>query len=106
MALVKCPECAASVSSAAAACPKCGHPIAGQSAPLGNKVQTVELTGKKYKAHILLSGLGMSAGAALFFAGILPDSPNQDLALAGGCVFGAAFVWWVINAITAWWHHG
>lgn len=30
MALIKCPECAAEVSSAAAACPKCGHPILRQ----------------------------------------------------------------------------
>jgi hypothetical protein len=27
MALIKCPECSNEVSSAAAACPKCGHPI-------------------------------------------------------------------------------
>lgn len=27
MPLVQCPECGGSVSSAAAACPKCGHPM-------------------------------------------------------------------------------
>lgn len=31
MALIKCPECGATVSSAAVACPKCGYPIAGQA---------------------------------------------------------------------------
>jgi TM2 domain-containing membrane protein YozV len=29
MALIKCPECSSEVSSAASACPKCGHPILG-----------------------------------------------------------------------------
>lgn len=29
MALIACPECRSQVSSAAPACPSCGHPIAG-----------------------------------------------------------------------------
>lgn len=29
MALIPCPACAAQVSEAAVACPRCGHPIAG-----------------------------------------------------------------------------
>jgi hypothetical protein len=33
MALIKCPECGAEVSSAAAACPKCGHPL--RASPTG-----------------------------------------------------------------------
>lgn len=27
MALIKCPECGASVSKDASSCPKCGHPL-------------------------------------------------------------------------------
>jgi TM2 domain-containing membrane protein YozV len=32
MALIPCPECTTEVSSAAASCPKCGHPIVQRSA--------------------------------------------------------------------------
>lgn len=32
MALIPCPACAAQVSEAAVACPRCGHPIAGHPA--------------------------------------------------------------------------
>ena len=33
MALIKCPECGTDVSDAAAACPKCGHPL--KATPVG-----------------------------------------------------------------------
>jgi len=43
MALVKCPECGKDVSSKAAACPHCGHPINGSAPP------QAPINGKKAK---------------------------------------------------------
>ena len=46
MALIDCPDCQRSVSDRAAACPHCGHPIAG-SADYGPSGDLAALTGKK-----------------------------------------------------------
>ena len=53
MPLVSCPDCNTQVSDKAPACPKCGHPFAAQ---------TVQATGKKWKALQLVGGLVLGVG--------------------------------------------
>ncbi len=45
MALMRCPECDRSVSTAAAACPGCGYPIAGRERGLDRDVAGKAVTG-------------------------------------------------------------
>ncbi|MEN3749366.1 hypothetical protein TPR58_19485 [Sphingomonas sp. HF-S3] len=45
MALVPCPECGRSISTAASACPGCGHPVAGQRRGLDGDVAGKAVSG-------------------------------------------------------------
>jgi uncharacterized paraquat-inducible protein A len=45
MALIKCPECDSEVSSEAAACPKCGHPLKAKPAGGINTQDPVHVVG-------------------------------------------------------------
>ena len=54
MALVKCPECGTDVSSEAAACPKCGHPLQAKPAGGVNPKDPVHLIGIILVAIILI----------------------------------------------------
>jgi hypothetical protein len=64
--------------------------------PLPHKVQTIEATGKSWKAIQLLSGLSMCVGIVVFMI-----SPAVGtLMLIGG------FFFFVFARLGAWWHHG
>jgi len=56
--LIKCPECGTEVSSEAAACPKCGHPL--QAKPSGgiNTKDPVHVIGIILVVIILLLAVG------------------------------------------------
>ena len=110
MALVRCIECNAEVSSRAPACPKCGCPIADipRRRPHSPRVQTIQKTGKKYKLGMLLSMLlamggcvgAVAANAASEKAGANPAVPIFILASLAG------LLWFIIVRILTWWDHG
>ena len=54
MALIQCPECGTEVSEAAAACPKCGHPLKATPAGGVNPRDPVHLIGIILGAIILI----------------------------------------------------
>src|SRR4051794_4508816 len=69
MPLVACPECRASVSSAAASCPRCGHPMApGLATPVAEPAAERELWQGRPSAKALV---GTIASAALFTAVVI-----------------------------------
>jgi TM2 domain-containing membrane protein YozV len=53
MAILPCPECGREISSAAMACPGCGHPVRGQPA-----IRDVKSPGLAAVLSALWSGLG------------------------------------------------
>lgn len=73
MAMKQCPACGSAVSSAAGACPSCGHPLGKK--PLFSKPAgcVVQLLG----AAALLTGAGAFIGAE-------PNVPLGTLALIAG----------------------
>jgi len=112
MALIKCPECGAQVSSAADSCPKCAYPISGGGSTQahGGKIQTVEQTSKRYKLQELLSSLliiGSSIVAMITFS--LEDPLSNQVATIGilsilGFLVG--IIWFIFVRFLIWWHHG
>ena len=95
MALIKCPECGASVSDRAQSCPRC-------SCPLGNGIgmgatQTIEKTGKKWKGIILVFGAIIGLGVLVMVGG------NRQV---GGGLLGIGLVGFLAARIGAWWQHG
>ena len=75
MALVTCEECGSSVSERAAACPKCGAPVAGAAdhRVLGATLTTVQETSKRLKIYLLVSALLFWCGAVLFGMSLSTD---------------------------------
>ena len=58
MALIECPECGSEVSSEAAACPKCGHPLRAKPSGGINMKDPVHAIGVILLVIILLIGVG------------------------------------------------
>lgn len=59
MALIPCPACSNSVSKAAVACPRCGHPIAG--APRGGSFKEALTRPEAVKNGITVLGVFVAA---------------------------------------------
>lgn len=108
MALIQCPDCGSQVSSSAAACLKCGYPIAGggTTQAQGGKVQTVEQTSKRYKLQQLLSVLLIGVGVIVVISGVSAEQPSGGSAAVGTLLIVAGFIWYIIARFTTWWHHG
>ncbi|PRZ56138.1 OB-fold protein [Paraburkholderia fungorum] len=94
MALIKCDECAAEVSSKAAACPKCGNPLLVQPAA---KTQPPKVSNeRKGGAFKVLTVAGIVIAAIFYFApkdGSISsgsDLPAQSAADATSAVAAAA----------------
>ena len=105
MALIKCPECTVEVSSAAKSCPKCAFPISPENNKLGQggKVQTIELTSKKYKIQEIQSVLLIVGGLLLLFVGF---ATKLELLLTLGCLAGLAGIGWrMVIGFQVWWDH-
>lgn len=137
MALIKCPECGTEVSDKAAACPKCGCPIAEENTrgPLladlkqeqKDTVQTIELTGKRYKVQLLFASLLIIVGAGIVCSSVGSDLTAEELPFFGSLLafiriceylffaeelpfFGfllavGGFIWFIVTKIRIWWHH-
>ena len=97
MALVSCPECGNSVSERAPACPKCGAPIAAQ---------TIEATGKGWKAAQLIFGLGAVASIIWCVASCTSLQRGEQLNPAPMIPLFVSLLGYAGARIGAWWHHG
>ena len=93
MALIECSECGKEISDKAGACPNCGNPL--NPAP-ANQVQTVEATGKQFKAAQAVGFILALIGVILLFT---------EVFIVGGffCVIGLIAL--LYGSIGAWWHH-
>jgi len=91
MALVKCSECGGAVSTAAAACPHCGHPMAG-SDPARKPLST---TGANTSARIKRRSSFLGGGCALQGLGLvsLVLAAVTFLTVIGPIVFGVLGLW-------------
>lgn len=75
MALMKCPDCKAEISTEAPACPKCGRPNAARQAP------PVVYSAPPEKRHVTISGCGTLiiiaaiVGVIMYFSNS-PDNPS------------------------------
>lgn len=106
MALINCPDCGTQVSDRAAACVKCGAPIAdvtGQSAPHPDapQVQTIEQTGKAYKAQQAMGVVAILVGAVMMAAG---DS-GSGTTMLGAIVAFIGMILCIFGRVGAWWNH-
>ena len=108
MALIKCPECGASVSSSAGSCPKCAYPIAGGGTTQahGGKIQTVELTSKRYKLQQLLSSLLIIGSVVVMIALSIGQSQGLVVGVLGYFGLLAGLIWFIVVRFMTWWHHG
>ena len=108
MALINCPECEKQVSDKAVSCPNCGYAVAAatvstsanQGDSAAKKVQTVELTAKRYKLQqvlaVLLLGIGVVAAIG---------SPPESNSVLPGLMMFAGLTWFIVARILIWWHH-
>lgn len=106
MALINCPDCGTSVSDRAAACVKCGAPIAAQANPAAAdfgspRVQTIEQTGKGYKAQQALGVVATMTGIVMMVAGETGSSAN----VFGAIVAGIGLIVYLSARLGAWWNH-
>lgn len=122
-----CSSCGAAVSENTRFCSSCGGSVvpggglfaANMPPPLAPQqiniyqnpgVQTIERTGKKWKAWMLLGAITMvlsvlGAIGAVAIANIAPDQAATALLLSA-LVFFVGFVMFLIGLIGGWWYHG
>lgn len=106
MALINCPDCGTQVSDRAAACVKCGAPIAaltGQSVQPTEAphVQTIEQTGKVYKGQQALGVVAIVVGIIMMMAGDSGSGAN----VFGAIVAGIGLIVYFAARLGAWWNH-
>lgn len=70
MALINCPECQSQVSSAAAACPKCGHPMSVTKSTSVNAENKSEETRSEQSTESTTKN-AQSFGFVLFVGGLI-----------------------------------
>jgi len=100
MPLINCPDCNREVSDQAANCPQCARPLGGPASGTPRApVQTVEQTGKKWKAVMLVAFVVAMLGVAIFFSSIRNRPLGEAVAIPG-------FVGFLVARIGAWWQHG
>jgi len=106
MALVKCPECGAKVSTTAAACPSCGAPAVLLNTGNGNTCTptTIQQTSKKLKAHLVISRMLLIIGAAwtLIAWGSSQPSMSQNLSIT---MLAIGAIWYPMTKLRIWWNH-
>jgi len=95
MALMRCPECQADVSSRAVSCPQCGHPLTGEvSVPA--RARQERPTPRSYITTRF--ALGWTAAALILGAmtmGFGMEGEEGGVAFTGMAIWGSSLViWW------------
>jgi glucan phosphoethanolaminetransferase (alkaline phosphatase superfamily) len=110
IALIKCPECGAEVSSFADKCPKCAYPITDTKTIAANswKVQFIERTFKKYKAQLLKAffifiGTSFVCILLIYPVFVLTGSFTQLLGLIAIIIWLASISWIIVILLKIWW---
>jgi hypothetical protein len=100
MSLIKCPACSGSVSTAATACPHCGHPLRRSVAP--PSVPIASKGGSPTRLLLLLLLLGITAAGLYKYvlSSEQRDTVNQIASVASSKT-GVAIVPWIDRADTA-----
>lgn len=65
--------------------------------------QTIQLTSKKLKGHLLISGLVMVLGGVIGIGGCA--ALCDTTATVGGVGFLAGLTGWIVTKFRIWWHH-
>ena len=97
MPLTICPDCNTQVSDRAPACPKCGHPFAAQ---------TVQATGKKWKALQLVGGLVLGFGLLTTCTFLMVGSAGGGELTGPAWTAAAGLVLYLSGRLGGWWFHG
>lgn len=101
MALINCPECQKQVSSIAAACPNCAHPINQKQPTQKPTIQTIEQTSKRWKGLQLVGFILCGLGLVITFSGETgPGAINP-----GPIMFIVGLAIYILARFSAWWHH-
>ena len=76
---------------------------------MGNKVQTVEQTGKKWKLCQLLGAIPTFLGIGFCYLGIYPamlgSSLSLKLVIGGGIMAALGFGLYLYGRLGEWWNH-
>lgn len=109
MPLQKCYECGNDVSTAAAACPKCGAPPKSVATSAGVAISTVEATSKRLKGQLLVSYFVFIAGLIMMaadYASADPAKPKADsIAVVSGAVTLIGLMMIALTRLRIWWNH-
>jgi hypothetical protein len=102
-----CPLCGERIRAAAKKCKHCGEILDPDLlAQRASKVQTVEATGKDWKAAQLVGALMLLAGFWLICSGVGSGSDDGRRGLAGFIMAAGGFITWLVGRIGGWWYHG
>lgn len=102
MSLISCPDCHASISARAVACPHCGCPVAAATGE--QAVFTTQATAKKHKEQQMFGGALLCLGVVLAIAGMQDSESGYALWGAGLMLLG--LIWYLVARVRAWWGHG
>ena len=111
MALIKCPECEREVSDQAQSCPNCGYPLRKQPPPVPptGEVQTVEATGKMWKALQLIGVVLVCIGVVSCMVSYYSVAPTElgagPVSISSALFFLAGLACMVVGRVGAWWYH-
>lgn len=100
MAIINCPECDTKISDKAEKCPKCAYPISCTQTQ--EKIQTIELTSKKYKKEMIFAVIATIIGIIIM---VSTASEGSDWASFGGLLMFVGIVCLFVVKIKVWWHH-
>ena len=96
MALTTCPECNKEISTEAVSCIHCGK-------PLNKKIQTIELTSKRWKKVKLIAWIGLVIGFFIFTSNLSNGGFNNPYTGFGFTVGFLSFIVLLIGRFGAWW---